>query len=214
MARDRNLGTITFDLSGSTSTKSARLDIDAEPADSWPSGEDLFVIAGWLRFVECETTFLPADLLPLTLETLMGKMGVYFEYGKGLGRAGRQAVPDSSFKRLGTAVLDLTLEKKKTTPAVKGWPKHRDFSRQLHHGALIGMMITDSVEAISHTLNEASFSDAFYAMTFGLEKWARDGLPRKKKISHTWDFFNIAPHSMRGKTIVEAGWLTRYTWPR
>jgi len=210
MARDRKLGTITFDLSGSTSTKSARLDIDAVPADSWPSGEDLFVIAGWLRFVECETTFLPADLLPLTLETIMGKMGVYFGYGT----AGKQAVPGSGFKRLGTAVLDLTLDKKKNTPTVKGWPKHRDFSRQLHHGALVGMMIADSIEAISHTLDEASFSDAFYAMTFGLEKWARDGLPRKKKISHTWDFFNIAHHSMQGKTIVEGGWLTRYAWPR
>ena len=205
----QRLGTITYNLSGSPSTNRARLDIAANPSAAWLQGKDYFLTAGWLLLVECEATFIPSDLLPLTLGTLIGKMAVYFEYGT----AGKPMPPDRSFRKLAAVELPLSVDLSNGVPTVIGSPQHRDFSDQLHPGALVAMVVTDSVEAMSTMLNETARQEAFHAMVFGLERWARLGMPRKGRISQTWDLLNIPEHARQGEKIVKGGWLASQTWP-
>ena len=205
----QNLGTVTYDLSGSPSTKRARLDITCTPSPAWQQGNDLFLTAGWLLFVECEATFIPSDLLPLALGTLIGKMSVYFEYGT----AGKPMPPDPGFKKLATVELELSLDRGESPPKVVGLPQHRGFSAQVHPGALAAMAVTDSIEAMSAKLSKSALEVAFYSMTYGLEKWARTGMPRKNRIPATWDLLNIPSHAKTGEKIVTAGWLAQQEWP-
>ena len=210
MHATESLGTVTFTIHGSIAQKTALLTIDANPTESWPSDRDLFLVAGWLLLVECETTFIPPDLLPLAIGTLIGKMHAYFKYGI----AGKSRLPDPRFEHLATAELSLSLDRMGPTTAVSGWPNHKHLHRRVHPGALVAMMITDSPEAVSNAIHKSEVPQAFHVMTFGLEKWARRGFPKSSNIPSTWDLLNISEYAKEGERIVKGGWLgEQQDWP-
>lgn len=206
-------GIITFSLSGSPRNSGARpifrLDVQPLPSQAWKNSRDMLVLIGWLLFVEAEVARIGPQVLPITMTTIMGRMGVYFEHGV----VPRRRKPHESFTLLGKVELSLSIVGNQHDSSIRANPHHKDFDLHRKEDGILALMLSNSVEAISEEIEPALRDEAFYAMTFGLEKWARDGLPRPGLRANTWAFPRISKQAEQGRRIVEGGWLTRGDWP-
>lgn len=204
-----DLGSMILALSGSTSVKVASAAIEPRPSKDWELGQDYFTMVAWLLLVEAEVPSLSPEILPVVVGTIAGQIAAYFQYGV----VASPFAPDNNFRILGTAELRVSNALTPEGLPLYGEASHGSFDRGMKTDGLIAMIITASLNAVFHSLDPSIRPEAFYAMIFGLEKWARIGLPRRDYSSPTWDLKAIYRQIAQGKKIVEGGWLSRQSWP-
>ena len=196
----RRLGTFKFILFGNPETSMSRVEITPEINDPTAPGLGMLVSRTWLLMLESQIGKVPKEIQDQVLDALTSKAIRYFLFGAALPQ--REKTPD--MHHLGTLEIELCLGNQLFVLA-----HPRDFDRRAPAFAVVGLIMTGSIEAVCAVLDGKLRDDTLYALVYGLHKWATVGRPGWMTArTNTWDFDSMRDMAERGRELIQRGRMT------